>query len=225
MTPVNERLRLGKMTNPVRGFLHGGAAAASMVGLVVLILQTHADVPKMLSMLVFGLSLLALYATSTIYHSIPWRPAWKARLQRLDHSMILVLVAGTYTPVAFNVLPGSWRVVTLSVVWSLAAIGILQKVAFPRVRTWFILTLALVMGWFALVPFLEIARRLALPALGLIALGGICYTIGAVFYAAKWPRLFPSVFSHHELFHVLVVVGSFMHFVAILVYVVPVVRL
>jgi hemolysin III len=221
----HDRLTLGRMTNPVRGFLHGSAALASAAGLVVLVVRTASDLPRLTSMLVFGLSLIGLYTTSALYHSVPWPPRWKVRLQRLDHTMILFLVAGTYTPLAVNVLSGRWRVVTLGVVWGLALLGMAQKIAFPRVRAWFTLVLALGMGWFAVVPLAELADRLAFPALLLIALGGLAYMIGAVVYASRRPRLFPRIFSHHELFHVFVVIGSAFHFVMVFLYVVPIPRI
>ena len=95
---TRERLTFGKMQNPVRGFLHGAAAAASLVGTVLLWTRGAGDVSRQLALLVFGVSLLALYTVSSLYHSVPWREPWKARMQRLDHAMIYVLVAGTYTP-------------------------------------------------------------------------------------------------------------------------------
>ncbi len=216
-----ERLTLGRMQNPVRGFLHGSAAIASLVGLVVLTVQTSSDAVRMWSMVIFGLSLVALYTTSSLYHSVPWREKWERRIQRVDHSMILVLVAGSWTPIAMNVLDGSWRIFTMSVVWGLALIGVGQKILFPRVPQWFTVALATTMGWFAVIPLPEIVQRLSRGAIVLLLVGGILYTIGMVIYATRWPRLFPRVFSSHEVFHVLVVAGSAVHFALVYNYVVP----
>jgi len=216
-----ERITLGKMQNPVRGFLHGTAAVLSVVALIVLALRTSDSPVKMWSMIVFGASLIALYTTSSLYHSIPWREKWKARLQRLDHSMILVLVAGSWTPMAMNLLEGSWRIVTLSVVWGAALIGIIQKWFFPSVRVWFTITLAVSMGWFALLPMSRMAERIGLAAIALLLLSGLMYTVGMVIFASQRPKLFPRVFSYHELFHVLVVAGSATHFVLVFLYIVP----
>jgi channel protein (hemolysin III family) len=110
-------MMLGKMRNPVRGFMDATAAVVSLVALVVLIALTTHNIPRMLSMIVYSLSLIALYTTSSLYHTIPWKPPWHQRMQRVDHSMIFVLVAGSFTPVAFNVLDGAWRVSVLTVVW------------------------------------------------------------------------------------------------------------
>lgn len=216
-----ERITLGKMQNPVRGFLHGTAAVLSVVALIVLAVRTSDSPAKMWSMVVFGASLIALYTTSSLYHSIPWREKWKARLQRLDHSMILVLVAGSWTPMAMNLLEGSWRIVTLSVVWGAALIGIIQKWFFPSIRVWFTITLAVSMGWFALLPMSKMAERIGLAAIGLLLLSGLMYTVGMVMFASQRPKLFPRVFSYHELFHVLVVAGSATHFVLVFRYIVP----
>ncbi len=217
-----ERATLGRMQNPVRGILHGSAALASAVGLVYLISRTARDAATMWSVVVFGVSLIALYTTSSLYHSVPWSAAWKSRFQRLDHSMILVLVAGSWTPVAVNALDGTWRVVTLAIVWIAAVVGVVQKLAWPQIRVWFTITLATAMGWFALVPLREIAASLATEALFLMFLGGLFYTSGMIIWATKRPRLFPRVFSYHEVFHVLVVAGSAVHFVMIAAYVVPI---
>jgi len=216
-----QRIMLGKMLNPVRGFMDATAAVASLAALVVLVVLTAHDLPRMLSMIVYSLSLVALYTTSALYHSIPWRPRWKQRMQRLDHSMIFVLVAGSFTPIAFNVLNGAWRVTVLAVVWAVAVVGVVQKVVWPRVRQWFSVTLQTSLGWFVLVPFLELVRRLSGGAIILIAAGGILYTIGMILFTMRRPRFAPRVFSYHEVFHVFVISASLLHFLAVLIYVVP----
>ena len=218
-----ERLTLGRMQNPVRGGLHGAAAVASVVGLINLVARTIDNRPSMWSMVFFGVSLVALYTTSSLYHSVPWNRTWKKRMQRLDHSMIFVLIAGSYTPIAYNVLTGRWRLITLGVVWGIAAIGIGQKLFFPSVRTWFSITLQTTMGWFAVVPIAEIARRLPVSALVFLFVGGMSYTVGMVIFSTRRPRLFPRVFSYHEVFHVLVIVGSLAHYLVVWLWVVPLV--
>jgi len=209
------------MQNPVRGLLHGTAALVSVAGLITLIARAAWDTRRMWSMVVFGVALVALYTTSSLYHSIPWRDKWKARFQSLDHSMILVLIAGSYTPFAVNTLDGAWRIGTLLVVWGAVAIGVLQKVIFPNVRTWFTVTLATTMGWLVVIPMPEIARRLSTTAVVMVIAGGVAYTIGMIAFATRRPRLFPRVFSYHEVFHVLVVTGSVLHFLVVFWYLAP----
>jgi hemolysin III len=213
------------MHHPVRGFLHGTAAVVSVAGLIVLAVNTSWDLPRMFTMLVFGGSLVALYTTSSLYHSVPWKERWKKRMQRFDHSMIFLLVAGTYTPIAFNVLTGTWKWTTLGVVWGIAVFGILQKMLFPKVRNWLSITLYMVMGWFAVIPVREMFDRLPLEAMALLIIGGASYTIGMILLVTKRPRLYPRVFSYHEVFHVLVITGSVLHFLMIFIHVAPIERL
>jgi hemolysin III len=209
------------MQNPVRGFLHGSAAVATAVGLVVLLDRARGRWGAVAGALVFGGALLAMYVISTLYHSIPWDPRWKKRLQRIDHSMIFLVVAGTFTPIALASLEGSALLLGLGVVWGIAVTGILLKMMMPHVRTPLSVTLQMVMGWSALIWLPWIWRELGAGAIALIALGGLCYMVGTVIYAAQRPRLFPRTFSHHELFHVLVIAGSTFHFFAILHYAIP----
>lgn len=220
-----DRVTLGKMHHPVRGFLHGTAAVLSVAGMIVLAAKTAGDLPRMFTMIVFGGSMVALYTTSSLYHSVPWKERWKKRMQRFDHSMIFLLVAGTYTPIAFNVLTGPWKWITLGVVWGIAVFGILQKMFYPKVRNWLSITLYMVMGWFAVIPVRELFDRLPLEAMVLLIVGGACYSVGMILLVAKRPRLFPRIFSYHEVFHVLVISGSLLHFLMILIYVAPIERL
>ena len=127
-----DRTRLGKMINPVRGFLHGAAAVVSVVGATFLTVRAGGGVWNRISLLVFGVSLVCLFTVSSLYHSIPWGPAWKLRMQRLDHTMIYVLVAGTFTPIALIALDGWLRWATLGVQWGIVAAGAAQKAFFPR---------------------------------------------------------------------------------------------
>ena len=220
-----DRVTLGKMHHPVRGFLHGTAAMVSFAGLIVLVVRTSSDLLRMFTMIVFGGSMVALFTTSSLYHSVPWRERWKKRMQRFDHSMIFLLVAGTYTPIAFNVLTSSWKWITLGVVWGIAIFGILQKMFFPKVGNWLSITLYMVMGWFAVIPVRELFDRLPLEAMVLLIVGGACYSLGMILLVTKRPQLFPRVFSYHEVFHVLVISGALLHFLMILLYVVPIERL
>ena len=216
-----DRLTLGKMQNPIRGFLHGTAAIAAAVGLVLLIDRAWGRAGAVIGAIVFGGALLVMFTISSLYHSVPWEERWKIRLQRIDHSMIFLVVAGTFTPIAIASLEGSALVLSLSVMWGIAITGILLKVLMPEIRTHLSVTLQMIMGWSALIWVPWIWRELGPGAIALIAIGGICYTVGTVIYATRRPRLFPRTFSHHELFHVLVIAGSSFHFFAVLLYAIP----
>jgi hemolysin III len=210
------------MQNPVRGLLHGTAAVLSVVGAALLWLRAGSgDLSQRGALLVFGASLVGLYTVSSLYHSVPWRPEWKRRLQRVDHAMIYVLIAGTYTPVAAIVFDGWLRAGTLAAVWGIAAAGVVQKLCWPRVSHGFSVTLQALQGWLALPLLWPLSERLGGPALALLVAGGLLYTAGLVAFATERPRLWPRVFSYHEVFHVLVVAGSASHFVLAFAYVAP----
>ena len=212
---ASRRARLGKMTHPVRGFLHGAAAVAALVGALLLTLLAPGGVARRLSLLAFGLSLVALFATSSLYHSIPWRASWKRRMQKLDHTMITVLVAGTFTPIAAIVLDGWLRWVTLGVQWGIVVVGAAYKALARRPKHWASIALSTTQGWLALLILWPLAQRLPWTALMLIGVGGVLYTLGMVFLVTGRPRLWPRVFSYHEAFHVLVVAAAAVHFAAI----------
>ena len=214
------RLKLGKMQHPVRGFLHGSAAVAALIGGIALVFHVP-TVGGKIAAAVFGLGMVALYTTSSLYHSVPWRELWHGRMQRLDHSMIFVLIAGTYTPIAWIALEGGLRVATLAVVWGIAAVGIGQQVFFHRANSSFAIALMTTMGWLSLFIMIPLARRAGFVAVALLALGGILYTVGMVFLVTNRPKLWPRVFSYHELFHVMVVAATSMHFVVTWRYVAP----
>jgi len=162
-----------------------------------------------------------MYTISSIYHSVPWSTHWKARLQRIDHSMIFLVVAGTFTPIAIASLDGASLVIALSLIWSIAVTGILLKALLPNVKTWLSITLQMVMGWSALVWVPTINAELGTAAVVLIGLGGLCYTLGVVVFTTKRPVLFARSFGYHELFHVLVIAGSVTHFLVVFRFAIP----
>lgn len=215
-----DRATLGKMQNPVRGFLHGGAAVAAVIGGVLLVFRANGW-PGRIALIVFAAGLVALYTTSSLYHSIPWRELWKKRMQRLDHSMIFVLIAASYTPAATFALDGIWRWGTLGLVWTVALVGIGQQGFFPRERNTFGIALMTVLGWAAVALMIPVARSAGVGAVALLTAGGILYTVGMVIVVTGRPRLWPRVFSAHEVFHVLVVAASALHFTATWRYLIP----
>ncbi len=215
------RATLGKMQNPVRGFLHGGAAIAAVIGGISLFIRASTWASRT-AVVVFALGMVALYTTSSLYHSIPWREVWKKRMQRVDHAMIFVLIAGSYTPAATYALDGAWRWGTLAAVWGVALIGIAQQGFFPTDRNTFGIALMTTLGWAAVALMVPVARAAGVGAVVLLAAGGLLYTVGMVIVVTGRPRLWPRVFSAHEVFHVLVVTASGLHFTATWRYLVPV---
>jgi len=210
---------LGKMQNPIRGFLNGAAALLSAVGAAALWARSGDVLSHRSALLTFGLSLVCLYTVSGLYHAVPWSRLWKQRLQRIDHAMIYVLIAGTYTPIAAIVLDGWLRWAALATVWGIAAVGTAQKTFWPRLGHRFSVPLQVAQGWLAVLLLVPLSQRLPSTAVLLLLLGGLLYTLGMIAYATKRPRLWPHVFSYHEVFHVFVVAGSASHYIMTFVYV------
>ena len=183
----------------LRGYFHLAAALAAVAGFVVLVLL--ADTPRAyVGGAVFAVSLIALYTISGTYHAITWGRRGRAVLKRLDHAMIFVLIAGTYTPICLLAASDAWGLSLLAIVWSIAAVGVVLKVVWPGAPRWLSVGLYLATGWIALVPLL------------LLAGGGLLYSAGGVIYALRWPDPFPRVFGYHEVFHLLVIGGSILHY-------------
>jgi hemolysin III len=170
---------------------------------------------------VYAAALAGLLGTSALYHRVTWRPRARAWLRRLDHSMIFVLIAGTYTPFALLVLEGSLRVVVLAGVWGGALAGIVVTMVWIGAPRWLTAAAYMALGWFALIAVPQIVERAGVGALALLAAGGVAYTAGAVVYARRRPDPRPATFGYHEIFHVLVVVAAVAHFVAVAAFAVP----
>ncbi len=207
------------MQNPVRGLLHGVSALLSVVGAAALWSRTDGDLFQQVALLVFGLSLIGLYSVSSAYHSVRWNSLWKGRMQRIDHAMIYVLIAGSYTPIAAIVLDGWLRWIALGTVWGITAVGAAQKLYWPQLGHGYSVALQVAQGWLAVLLLVPLYERLGWPAVGLLVLGGFFYTLGMVAFATQRPRLWPHVFSYHEIFHVLVVGGSASHYAMTFLYV------
>ncbi|MCZ7534423.1 MAG: hemolysin III family protein [Acidimicrobiia bacterium] len=214
------RWTLGKMQNPVRGILHGSAAVAAVVGTLFLVIIAP-NWGLRIGVIIFGGALVALYTTSSLYHSIPWCDAAKKRMQRLDHSMIIALIAGTYTPIIIATLDGPLRWTALAVAWGAVLVDGLQHLLYPTDRQGFSMALGAGMGWLGIALAGKFVSELGWTAAGLAALGGVIYTIGMFLLITNRPRLWPRVFSYHEVFHVLVVAASIVHFVVVWRYVLP----
>ncbi len=214
MTVLNKRPLL-------RGYLHAGAAVVAALGGTYLVAQSSGDRPRQLSMLVYGAGLTVLFAFSAAYHVHTWAPARRAILRRIDHANIFVLIAATYTPLAFNLLSGWWRVGILGAVWGAALVGIGAAVVGVQLRRWARAGLYVGMGWIALAALGQISAALPWPAIGLLITGGALYSAGALLYARKWPDPWPRVFGYHEVFHLLTIAAAIAFYVVVLVYVLP----
>jgi hemolysin III len=212
-----------RLREPVNGLTHAAGGVLAVAGLVVL-LATAASarrVDQLVAFGVFGLSLISLYTASSLYHLLPLSPSGVAKLRRLDHMSIFVLIAGTYTPFCLLALEGTWRWGLLSLIWVLALCGVLLKLLWMDAPRWLSVVLYLGMGWVALIAAPALFRAVDVGGMAWVLAGGLTYSAGALVYALERPNLVPGVFGFHEVWHLLVMAGSACHFWAVLRYVAP----
>jgi hemolysin III len=170
---------------------------------------------------IYAASLSALLGVSALYHRVDWRPAARRWMRRLDHTMIFVLIAGTYTPFALLVLHGTLANVVLFSVWGCAAAGVVLNLAWWNAPKPVTAAVYLSTGWIAILAFPQLWEELGPVGFGLVALGGVLYTAGAVVYARRRPDPSPEVFGYHEIFHLLVIAAAACQFAAVAIYALP----
>ncbi|NLV81721.1 MAG: hemolysin III family protein [Synergistaceae bacterium] len=203
---------------PASGFSHLVGAILSVVALISLLHVgiSNRDVWQIVSFSIFGTSLILLYSASTIYHLVNSTEKVVDILQKIDHSMIFVLIAGTYTPICLTLLRGSLGFWLLSLVWSCAVFGILFKMFFFNIPRVLYTGIYLLMGWIAVFIVVPLYNAGGARSILWLLAGGLFYTAGGVIYAIQKPNIFPSWLGFHELFHVFVILGSTAHYVMIL---------
>jgi hemolysin III len=218
-----ERKARKRLREPVNGLTHVAGGVLAVVGLGVLV-ATAADAGRpdqVLAFGVFGLSLISLYTASALYHLLPLSPSGVARLRRLDHMTIFVLIAGTYTPFCLLALNGGWKWGLLGLIWGLALCGVLLKVRWMGAPRWLSVALYLGMGWVAVIAAPALIQAIPPGGISWVLAGGLVYSAGALIYGLKWPNPLPGVFGFHEVWHLFVIAGSACHFWAVLRYVAP----
>lgn len=205
----------GERFNSISHLIGAAAAAAGLVVLVVMAAR-QGDPLKIVSVSIYGTSLLLLFTFSTLYHSL--RGNAKKVFRKLDHYAIYLLIAGTYTPFTLVTMRGGWGWSLFGVVWGLACLGIVIE-SFPQ-KSHRILSVViyLIMGWLMLIALQPLLRGLPLPGFVLIVAGGLFYTVGIVFYALD--KLYKKTHTGHNIWHIFVLAGSVVHYLTILFYVV-----
>lgn len=175
---------------------------------------------QMVGFVVFGISLMLLYGASTIYHTLKLSAEKTAILRRIDHMMIFVLIAGTYTPICLVTLAGKWGTILLAAIWGIAIAGVFMKIFWMGAPRWLSTTIYVVMGWLSLTAFVPLMNAVGWGGFGMLLGGGIAYTVGALIYALKKPNLaILKNFGFHEIFHVFVMIGSAFHIAFMFLYV------
>jgi hemolysin III len=198
----------------MRGVSHQYAFFVSL-GSGALLVLLAATARASFATAVYAASVSALFGVSALYHRVTWSGPARRRMRRLDHAMIFLLIAGTYTPVGLLVLEGRLATVVLAVVWGGAVAGIVLELVWTRAPRWLGGAVYLILGWVAVVAMPQLFARLGMAGGLLIVAGGLIYSAGAAVYALRRPDPVPAVFGYHEIFHLLVIAGVAAHFVAI----------
>jgi hemolysin III len=205
----------------LRGVSHQWAFFVSLVLGLALVIAAPAGQPR-LAATIYAVSVAGLFGTSALYHRITWA-SLKARawMRRLDHSMIFVLIAGTYTPFALLVLDGALAKAILITVWAGAVGGIVLKLAWVNAPKTLMAIIYVALGWVAIAAFPDLVSQLGVTGASLVAAGGLLYTAGAVVYAFRRPDPVPLVFGYHEVFHALVIAAAALQYAVIAFFVIP----
>ncbi len=210
-----------KAREPMSSYTHFLGAVASVFATALMILKACLDpgftTVRLVSVVLFGISMVALYSASAVYHFSNAKPKIVALLRRLDHSVIFILIAGTYTPICLNMMETPTNVIFTAAIWIIGILGIIIKMCWFQAPRWLSTLFYLLMGWSIVLDF-DAVLAMPLWAIIFLVLGGIAYTIGGVIYLVKKPNL-SDTFGFHELFHLFVLAGTFFHFLLVLFFI------
>lgn len=215
MTVKNPEIFLKIAREPMSALTHFIGFIGALFGLIVLLYISIYPVVKPLHIItfsVFGLGMMMVYAASTIYHTLYLSTEGIKKLRKLDHIMVFVFIASTYTPICLIALKGFMGWSLLSAIWILAVVGVFITIFWIHAPRWITAVIYLVSGWIALVYFFPIVDILGITASLWLFIGGGAYTIAAVIYVSKRPDPWPGFFGFHEVFHIFTMIGSAMHF-------------
>ena len=205
-----------KLRDPVSGLTHLSAAIFALFGLILLMVIAWGDTAKVMSTLIYGISLILMFAASATYHMTIAKPKIINILRKVDHAAIYLLIAGTYTPFCINAFSGFWKWGLLGIIWALALIGVGIKVFIIRVPRWVNAGVYLIMGWLVIAAIKELLSTLAPATLSWLIIGGITYTLGAIIYITRKLDFKPGVFGFHEVWHIFVMAAAVAHYISIL---------
>jgi hemolysin III len=207
---------LKKLREPVNSLTHWGGAILALIGLIALLIVGWSTPAKIISLAIYGLSLIAMFSASATYHMVLVKDKALEVFRKIDHSAIFLLIAGTYTPFCINAFTGFWKWGMLSIVWSLALIGILVKIFYIGAPRWVNAGIYVLMGWLSVTAAGQMLTALPAWVFTWMIIGGVIYTLGAIVYATKMFNFVPGVFGFHEVWHIFVLLAAAAHFVAVL---------
>ncbi|MBL0712106.1 MAG: hemolysin III family protein [Desulfosarcina sp.] len=203
-----------KLPDPMSGLTHFIGIILAAIGLVILLTRPDRafTVWHAVGFSVFGGAMVMLYTCSTLYHWLPLTGRRRELFRKIDHIMIFIFIAASYTPICLVTLRGAWGWSILGTVWGIAALGLIMKLFWLNAPRLVYTLIYVLMGWVIVVGIWPLTRALAWPGLLWLLIGGLFYTAGAGIYAARKPNPWPRAFGFHEIFHIFVMVGSFSHF-------------
>lgn len=209
------------LKDPLPGLLHLIGALLSIAALVVLVVIGRNDAWRVVSFSIYGATMILLYTASTLYHWLPKQAGGKNQIfRKFDHCSIYLLIAGTYTPFCLVTLNGAWGWSLFGVIWGLAILGVTIQAIHIDVWRWLTTSVYILMGWLIIVGLQPLLEKLPLTAFYWLFAGGVIYSLGGIVYTIKKPNLW-KYFNYHDLWHVMVLLGSFCHFMVMLLFVAP----
>lgn len=203
--------------DPISAYTHFIGVLLSVIGTVYMLFKAEAlgDMSYIIGAAIFGTSMLLLYSASTIYHCVKKNGRIQGILRRVDHTMIYVLIAGTYTPLCLCVLKGKLGLALLISIWSLALIGIIIKILWLEAPRWLYTGFYVALGWIGMLFIWPIFKAIPLGGFLALVLGGLLYTAGSIIYAKKIELFSFKSFGYHEIFHLFILGGTFSHFIMV----------
>ena len=196
-------------------YSHLAGVLLSVAGMIFLFRVASESVPAIITALIYGLSIIFLFSASSLYHALKKEENEVSFWRRMDRLAIFFMIAGTYTPVCYFCLDGTWRWAMIGLQWGLVGFGVLSQLFFPKAPRSLYAIIYLIMGWLAIFPMGQILSNMSSPQKILLFTGGVAFTAGGLIYAIKRPRLLPGIFSFHELFHIFVLMGGVLHYAMI----------
>lgn len=195
-------------------YSHAAGIVAALCGMVFLLFNTSNYIFKILSV-IYSISVITLFTASTLYHGLKKQENENSLWRRIDHIAIFIMIAGTYTPVSYIFLPHPTGLYVIIAQWLLVALGTFFKIYFLTTPRWLYTTIYLMMGWMALFFIQDIIIAMDAQSLWYLFSGGIAFTVGALFYIAKWPQKKSGYIGFHEIFHFFILLGAFLHYLMV----------
>lgn len=195
---------------------HWAGAILALAGLIALLIVGWGIPAKVISLVIYGVSLILLFSASATYHMVRVKDKVLEIFRKIDHAAIYLLIAGTYTPFCINAFTGFWKWGMLSIIWFMAVIGIVLKIFFIRAPRWLNAGIYVAMGWISVIAGGQMLAALPTWVFVWLIIGGVVYTLGAVVYATKIFNFVPGVFGFHEIWHIFVLIAAAAHFVAVM---------